>query len=288
MARPSRIITTMRSTQRDDEPKSVLARAFALLTCFTANDTDLSLAKLASRTGIPKATVHRLVGQLAQCGAVERTPAGVRLGMRLFELGQLAPRHRDLREAALPHMEDLARATAHTVHLAVLDGTEVVYLEKLTGRHGPPLPSRVGGRMAAHCTGVGKALLAFSPAAAVNEVVASELVRRTPHTITLPAVLRRELADIRRSGLAFDREESTPGVVCVACPVFGPTGAVVAAVSITGWSNRLDTGRVASAVRTATLAISRQLGAVPPPYPRSGSAGAASSSTREVLRSSII
>lgn len=267
MALEKRIVATMRSTQRDDEPRSVLARAFAILTCFSASDVDLSLAEVAIRTGIPKATVHRLVGQLARCGAVEQTAAGVRLGMKLFELGQLAPRHRDLREAALPHMEDLVQATAHTVHLGVLEGTDVVYLEKLTGRLGPPLPSRIGGRMPAHCTGIGKALLAFSSPAAVNEVAASKLARRTPHTITLPAVLRRELDDIRRSGLAFDREESTPGVLCVACPVFGLSDDVVAAVSISGWSNRLDPGRVASAVRTATLAISRQLGAVHPPRP---------------------
>ncbi len=249
----------------------MLSRAFALLTCFTEADGDLSLAELSRRTGIPKATVHRLVSQLAHWGAVEQTPAGVRLGMRLFELGQLAPRQRDLREAARPHMEDLRQATADTVHLAVLDGSDVVYLEKLTGRRGPPLPSRVGGRMPAHCTGVGKSLLAFSPDATVAEVVASGLVRRTPRTITIPAVLLRELADIRRSGLAFDREESTPGVVCVACPVLGRTGDVVAAVSISGWSNRLDPGRVASAVRTATLAISRQLAPVRAPGPRPGS-----------------
>jgi IclR family acetate operon transcriptional repressor len=274
----------VRSTQRDVGPKSVLGRAFALLGCFTVADAELSLAEMSARTGIPKATVHRLVGQLAEWGAVEQTPAGVRLGMRLFELGQLAPRHRDLRESALPHMEDLLQATAHTVHLAVLDGTEVVYLEKLTGRGGPPLPSRVGGRMPAHCTGVGKALLAFSPTATVAEVAGSELVRRTPHTVTTPAALTRELADIRRSGFAYDREESTPGVVCVACPVLGTTGDVVAAISISGWSNRLDTGRVASAVRTATLSISRQLGAGRSAGPRPPSGGTASASPSRVLR----
>lgn len=284
MAPRDRIITRMRSTQRDAGQRSVLGRAFALLTCFTAADSELSLAELSGRTGIPKATVHRLVGQLAQWGAVEQTPAGVRLGMRLFELGQLAPRHRDLRESALPHMEDLQQATAHTVHLAVLDGTEVVYLEKLLGRGGPPLPSRVGGRMPAYCTGVGKALLAFSPDAAAVEAATSDMVRLTPHTITIPAVLQRELADIRRSGLAFDREESTPGVVCVACPVLGRAHDVVAAVSISGWSNRLDTGRVASAVRTATLSISRQLGAVQSTLGPAATGTGASATASGVLR----
>lgn len=255
----------MRSTQRDDGRKSVLGRALALLVSFAAADTELSLAELSRRTGIPKSTVHRLVIELAEWGILEQTPAGVRLGMRLFELGLLAPRQRGLREAAQPYLDDLHEATRETVHFAVLDGVEVVYLEKLPGRGGPALPSRTGGRMPAYCTGVGKALLAFSPPEVVDAAVAAGLGRLTPHTVVSPALLRRELGDIRRSGLAYDREESTPGVVCVASPVLAADGGPIAALSITGWANRLDPARVASAVRTATLAIGRQLGAVPRP-----------------------
>ncbi|MEX2288957.1 MAG: IclR family transcriptional regulator [Mycobacteriales bacterium] len=252
----------MRSIQRDDGENSVLGRALSLLHAFTPHDADLSLAELSRRTGIPKATVHRLVGELGRWGMVEPGPAGVHLGMRLFELGQLAPRQRSLREAALPYLNDLHEATHETVHLAVLeevDAPEVVYLEKLTGKGGPALPSRVGGRMPTYCTAVGKALLAFSPVSTVEAVLSGGLTRLTPYTIALPALLHRELGDIRRSGVAFEREESTPGVVCVACPVVAADGSALAAVSIAGWSNRLDTGRVASAVRTASLAISRQL-----------------------------
>jgi IclR family acetate operon transcriptional repressor len=251
----------MRSTHRDGVPHSVLGRALTLLHAFTPGDTDLSLSELARRTGIPKATVHRLVTELASWGIVEQAGGGVRLGMRLFELGQVAPHQRTLREAAVPYLNDLHEATNETVHLAVLEGAqalEVVYLEKLPGRSGPPLPSRVGGRMPTHCTAVGKALLAFSPASTVQAILADGLRRLTPYTIVLPALFQRELADIRRSGIAFEREESTTGVLCVACPVLQPDGRAVAAVSIAGWSNRLDTGRVASAVRTASLAISRQ------------------------------
>jgi IclR family acetate operon transcriptional repressor len=252
----------MRSTQRDGPQNSVLGRALTLLHAFTPGDAALSLAELSRRTGIPKATVHRLVGELARWGVIEQSGSGVHLGMRLFELGQLAPRQRSLREAALPYLNDLHEATHETVHLAVLEGVEgleVVYLEKLKGKGGPPLPSRVGGRMPSYCTAVGKALLAFSAPSTVEAVVAAGLVRLTPYTIVLPALLQRELSDIRRSGVSYEREESTPGVVCVACPILGPDGRGVAAVSIAGWSNRLDTGRVASAVRTASLAISRQL-----------------------------
>jgi IclR family acetate operon transcriptional repressor len=253
----------VRSIQRDDSPKSVLGRACAVLTCFGPGDTELSLAELGRRTGIPKPTVHRLVVALDEWGIVERTArGGVRLGMRLFELGQLVPRQRGLREAARPFLSDLYRATDETVHLAVLDGVEVVYLDKLTGRRGPALPSMVGGRMPAYCTGVGKALLAYSPPAVLHAVVAAGLPRRTPHTIVMPGLLQREIDAVRERGVAFEREESTAGVTCAACPVLDAGGAAIAAISITGWTTALDVARVAPAVRTAALGLSRQLGSV--------------------------
>jgi IclR family acetate operon transcriptional repressor len=253
----------MRAIQRDDGPNSVLGRALTLLHCFGPQDGDLSLGELSRRTGIPKATVHRLVSELARWGVVERADQGVHLGMRLFELGQLAPRQRTLREAALPYLRDLHEATRETVHLAVLDegGLEVVYLEKVSGKRGPALPSRVGGRMPSYCTGVGKALLAFSPPSVIDAVLAAGLNRVTAFTIVVPGLLRRELAEVRRTRLSFEREESTPGVVCVASPLFGPDQRVIGAVSIAGWSHRLDTERVSAAVRTASVSISRELGA---------------------------
>jgi IclR family acetate operon transcriptional repressor len=238
-----------------------------LLHCCAAQEADLSLGELSRRTGIPKATVHRLISELAAWGVVEQTGSGVRLGMRLFELGQRAPWQRNLREVALPYLRDLHEVTRETVHLAVPDdegGVEVVYLEKVSGRGGPALPSRVGGRMPSYCTGVGKAMLAFSPSS-TEAVVAAGLERLTAFTIVAPALLRRELAHVRRTGVAFEREESTLGVVCVASPVFGANSRAVAAVSIAGWSSKLDTARVSSAVRTASLSISRQLGADPTP-----------------------
>jgi DNA-binding IclR family transcriptional regulator len=251
----------VRSIQRDGGPNSVLGRAFALLASFGPRDTELSLSELGRRTGIPKPTVHRLIVEMDSWGIVERTPRGVRLGMRLFELGQLAPRQRGLREAARPFLDDLYQATHETVHLAVLDGVEVVYIDKLTGRRGPALPSMVGGRMPAYCTGVGKALLAYSPPAVLHDVVAAGLRRRTAHTIVMPGLLEREVAAVRRRGVAFEHEESTAGIACAACPVLDADGSALAAISITGWTTALDVMRVAPAVRTAALGLSRQLGA---------------------------
>ncbi|MGD9988903.1 IclR family transcriptional regulator [Pseudonocardia sp.] len=253
----------MRSTQRNgspDAPNSVLGRALTVLTAFGLGDDELSLAELVRRTGIAKATVHRLVTELAQWGVVERTPGGgVRLGIRLFELGQLVPRQLGLREAAAPFLADLFEATHETVHLATPEGTEVVYVQKLEGRAGPRVPSRVGGRMPMHCTGVGKAILAFGSPALLDAVLRAGLGRRAPRTIIAPGLLCAELERIHERGVAYEREESGIGVTCVAAPVLGVDGHAVAALSITGWVNRFDPERLAPAVRTAALGLTRAL-----------------------------
>ncbi len=250
----------MCSAERNGPPVTVIGRAALLLDCLAAGDSP-GISELARRSGLAKTTVFRLVHELASCGLVEVTGGGVRLGMRLFELGQNVPRQRSLTEAALPYMRDLQQATGDTVHLAVLDRAEVVYLQILHGRGTRQLPSRVGGRMPAHATGVGKAILAFSPPEVAGALIDGGLERCTPRTIAAPGALRRELARIRDRGVSFDREESGPGIVCAASPVFGRGGPVVAAMSLTGWSSQLDLNRVAPAVRTAALALSRQLGA---------------------------
>src|SRR5260370_18477825 len=137
-------------------------RAFALLDAFTPADPELSLAELCRRTCIAKPTAHRILAGLSAWGLVERSGDAYRLGMGLFELGTRAPAQLTLREAAAPILADLAEATHQTVHLAVLRGTHVAHIEKLPGRSSPQVGSRLGGRMAAYCTRVGEALLAYS------------------------------------------------------------------------------------------------------------------------------
>jgi IclR family acetate operon transcriptional repressor len=252
----------MRSTEWNDSPgslDSVLARAYAIVSAFNSDDESVKLSELARRTGLPKATVHRFLQQLCLINIVERTAHGYQLGMRLFELGMRQPVSRDLRAAAVPILGDLRDATHETVHLAVLDDAEVLYVEKLVGHHGPPLASRVGGKLPAHCTGVGKALLAFGPKDVAEAVLRGPLRRLTPRTIVLPGPLSRELAKIRREGVAYESEESAVGVVCAACPIMGPEGIAVAAISVAGWAHSFDPLRFAPAVRTAALAVSRQL-----------------------------
>lgn len=238
---------------------SYLHRVVTVLRAFQAEDGVLGAAELARRTGIPKSTVHRITVALTDEGLLERQGSGVRLGLRLFEIGQQVSHQRVLREAALPFMTDLHEATRQTIHLAVLEGAEVVYVEILPGQGGPALPSRVGGRLPAHATGVGKAILAFSPHEVVQAVLAGQLTRVSARSIMAPGLLARELARIHQDGVAFDHEESGPGIACAASPVLGVDGYARGALSISGWSNRIRLDRVAPAVHTAALSLSRAL-----------------------------
>lgn len=255
----------MRSSDRNDvaqvAPASVLGRAAAVVGAFDEHHPVLGIADLARRTGLAKSTVHRLVTELVGLRVLDRAeqePGHYRLGMWLFELGELVPAHRTLSEAALPVMEDLLEATHQRIHLAVLDGVDVVYVEIL-GALDRSVASRTGGRIPAHATGVGKAMLAYSPKAVVRERVDAGLPRLTPRTITTPGALARELQDIRTEGTAYDREESHVGISCVAAPVFGSSRRVRAGLSITGRTGTLDPVRYGVAVRTAAATLSRTL-----------------------------
>lgn len=249
----------MRHTSRAGVPPSVLGRALTLLSSFRADDQALTLTELSRRSGLPKPTAHRLLKELETWGMVERTGDGVRLGLRLFELGQLAPRQRQLREVAAPALAQLQAQSGLTVHLAVLDGADVVYVEKLNPASGPVLPSRVGGRMPAHCTGVGKALLAYASTDALGWIGDAKFDRRTPRTVTMVGLLGRELKAVRERDLAFDREECTAGVGCVAVPVRDGEGSAVAALSVSGWSSQLRVPRLTVMLRQAADAVARAL-----------------------------
>ena len=184
-------------------------------------------------------------------------------GLRLFELGESAARPRDLRKLALASMADLRNAVGLTIHLAVLEQFEVVYIEILPSRSAPRLPSRVGGRMPAHATAVGKALLAEAPPGVLDEFLTRDLRKVGPNTITTATRMRSELGRIRAAGVAYEREESGPNVACAASSVRIHGGAAVAAISAAGGSRNFDVRRVGLAVRTAAESITRQLATRP-------------------------
>jgi DNA-binding IclR family transcriptional regulator len=238
---------------------SSLTRGLSLLELFTVEDSQLSVSEMARRSGIPKSTTHRLVSDLLAWGALERAPGGVRLGVRMFELGHLVPTQRSMRELAAPYAHNLNEVTGLTSNLAVRDGQDIVYVEKVSSRSLRVPHSRTGGRLPLHCTALGKAILAHSDPAFIESVLAGELRPRSPRTISDPKVLRRELATVRETKVAYDVEESQLGLFCVATPLFGRRGALVGAISVTGATELAQAQRFAPAVRMTALALSRAL-----------------------------
>ncbi len=217
---------------------SAIERMTLILDAFD-EDTELSQSDLVRRTRLPKATIHRTVGLLVEFGWLQRLGDRYRLGTRLFEMGGRVVTTSRLREAAIPFLEDLYEATHEIVNLGVLDGTEVMYIEKIGSHRRIDTPARVGHRFPAHCTALGKAILSTAPADLVDRVVAEGLARRTDKTIVAPDLFRRELARIAAETIAIDDGEFADGMMCFAAPIRG-SGRAIAAVSVTGPRTRMD------------------------------------------------
>lgn len=210
-------------------PSSVMQKAFDLLQVFR-NGRVLTLSEVARRAGLPKSTAYRVLGMLVQVGAVEHAGTGYRIAFRMMALGAASPEGA-VRNVALPYLLDLHRAVGHTIHLCVLRGPEVVYVEKLYTPRARLFATEVGMVLPAHCTSVGKALLAYTDPDLAEATTTGRLRALTAASVRDPALLRRELRRVRQRGVATDVEEAVPGRSCVAMPiVFG--GEAVAAVSI--------------------------------------------------------
>ncbi|WP_328876178.1 IclR family transcriptional regulator [Streptomyces sp. NBC_00287] len=249
----------MSPTERDDPSGGMggLDRAAAILGAFDAKHRELTLASLVARCGLPRSTTHRIADRMLKLGWLDKPHGRYRIGNRLFEISSLAPIKHELREAVLPFLQDLHHATKATVQLGVLEGTQILVVERITGHRPMPMLSQAGGIIPAYCSGLGRAILAYAEPATVDAVLSSELPRRTPRTLTRPLAIRRELASIPTRGWAVDREEGVIGVSCVGAPVFGPLGDVVAAVSATGPNHLIRADRIGPAVRLAAAAASR-------------------------------
>lgn len=243
-----------------DSGRSVTARALSVLTAFDAEHARLTLTAIARRADIPLATAHRLVRELEMWGALERDHEGrYAVGLRLWEIGLLAPVNSRLREAALPHLQELCQNTHENVHLAVRDGVDAMYVEKLTTPRAVSIVSRAGGRLPLHATGVGKVLLAHAPAAAVHECCELGLTRHTPYTITEPGRLGRELQAVRARGFAQANEEMTLGNCSVAVPVQDADGTVVAALGVVTHSTRAEVAKLVKPLFPAAEGIAQRL-----------------------------
>ena len=237
---------------------SVTSRALSLLAAFDAQHRGLTLSELAGLAGMPVPTAHRLAGELTAWGALERMPSGrYVVGRRLWDLGRLAPVQSGLVETASPYLHDLYGATRATVHLAVRDDLEVLYLDRVRGLASVPVVSTIGSRLPLHATGVGKVLLAHAPPE-VRRRALTQLVRVTAHTVTSVSVLQDQLDRVLSEGLATTSEEMSVGASSLAAPVVRD-GQVVAALGVVVASLRRDRVRLEAALRVAALGIGRAL-----------------------------
>jgi DNA-binding IclR family transcriptional regulator len=240
---------------------SVSARLLALLEVFTAERPQLTLSEISRRAGVPLSTTHRLVGELSAWGALERGEDNrYRIGLKLWELGSLAPRGLPLREVALPVMEDLYEATHENVQLSVLEGGGAVFVERLAGRNAVRTLVRVGGRFAMHATAGGLVLLAHAPTELQEEVLSAPLQPFTERTVVDPLALRRMLADVRRSGFSLSDRQVTMDAISVGAPVLGPHDEVIAALSVVVVHEGSRPRELVPLVRAGARAISRLLG----------------------------
>ena len=248
---------------RNAEPgRSVTSRLSALLFAFRSGNSSLTLADLTRRTGMPHATVRRLVLELLSEGLLERTADGKYvIGIRVWELGTLAPRTLPLRTVALPFMEDLHAALQQHVQLAVLEGIEAVVVERMSTSKALGLVSQVGGRLPLHSSGVGKVLLAHGGESLLQQVTVEGLKAYTPTTITDPEQLRSDLGEYRRKGFALVNQETSRDAQSVATAIFGTSGVCVAALSVVVAAGTVNLNSVVPAVVAAGRGISRGLGA---------------------------
>ncbi|MFD4351179.1 IclR family transcriptional regulator [Nocardia sp. NPDC058518] len=237
---------------------SVTSRALAILGAFDQRHRRLTLTELATRADLPLPTAHRLVGELLAWGALSRTEAGhLVIGRRLWDIGLLAPVQSGLRQIASPYLHDLYGATLATVHLAVRDGHQVLYLDRLSGHASVPVVSTIGSRLPLHATGVGKVLLAHAPADIRADVLA-HLSRITPYTVNQPGQLSRQLDAVLTDDYATTVQEMSLGACSVAVPIRSG-GAVVAALGVVVPSLNRNQARLVSALQVAARGIGRSI-----------------------------
>ncbi|RFU87995.1 IclR family transcriptional regulator [Streptomyces triticagri] len=213
-----------------------VTRSLDILELFLEGDGTLSAPEVTRSLGLPRTTVHELIATLtarSYLAPVPSRPGRYRLGVRTYQLGSRYAEDLDLSAEGRQVATEVARTCDETVHVAILEGTDVIYIAKVDSTHAVRMVSAAGRRLPAHCTSVGKMLLASLPGTELEARLADlELTAMTPHSITEPVELRTALDTVRQRGVAVEHRESNPDVSCVAAPVRDRTGRVVAALSI--------------------------------------------------------
>ena len=244
---------------------SSVANAILLMKAFSDEQSELGISALAERLGLAKSTVHRLASTLLEAGMLEQNKetGRYRLGLAVFELGSLVRRRFDMSFEAKPWLMTLREQTGETVNLSILDHGSIVCVNFLESKKVNRITSGIGLRKPIHCTAEGKALAAFQSASIIQQIIEVKLERRTSRTVVSPSTLKEEFASIRSRGYATDDEEYETGVRGIAAPIMDDSGLPVAAVGVTGPTQRLTKTHLLSLARHVTAAaqeISARIG----------------------------
>lgn len=234
-----------------------VATALELLECLSAEE-ELGVAELGRRLGIAKSTAHRILSTLRSKGYVQQVPEtrNYRLGLRLHELGALVASRSQLRDQALPLLEALRAQTGETVHIAVPEGAQMFYVERLESYHGLRFSSRVARVRPIHLTSSGKAVAAFNQAVA-DAAIDAGFTPKTPRSIRTKEQFLRCLAETRKRGYAYSVGEDEPGLASVAAPVLDHTGVARAAISVAGPVTRISEAHISQVARRVMAAASQ-------------------------------
>lgn len=261
-----------RSKSSNLSASTSLQRGLAILSAFGGHRQPLGISDLAGLVKMTPSTVHRYVRTLTALGYLQQDPATkkYRLDFKVVDLGLAVINSLDVRDVARPYLHELGQTTGLTVNMAVLDGPDIVYIERIHGRLSIDLNLHVGSRQPAYCTSMGKVLLAFTDQPRADDLLAqTDFVHRGPNTITSPDYLRAELETVRRLGFAINNEELAYGLRSIAAPVRNASDVVVAAINLSGGPYTLtQIGELlAPPLLAAAQTISRQLGAPSPARP---------------------
>ncbi|OON41474.1 hypothetical protein BTJ39_05825 [Izhakiella australiensis] len=249
-----------------------LTKVLQVLECFSRRDANLTPAEIATRTGLPRATTHRLVSSLRDIGLLEQNGKRdtYKLGMKLFQLGNLVLHNLDLDSHARPWTAQLQLITGENTHLCIFDGAQMAYVERQTmNTSGNTMITRIEAAPV-YCTSVGKAFLAWQSEALINKIIADTLPARTPFTLTEGDALKADLALSRQRGYSLDLQENELDIHCVGAPIFGANGQVFAAISVSGPAERLPLARLEGLsllVIDTAQKISHELGWTPDKTP---------------------
>jgi len=246
----------------------ILAKGLNLLEILAQSAKGMTAVELADSVGVHKTTVYRYLNTLLQAGYLQTNGDGLyRLGNKILQLSGQLLRRMPIRETAHPFLVKLSAETQKTVHLCVLDGMDVVYIDKIENQRSLPMISRIGSRAPAYCTGIGKALLSTLPTDQVVSLLQEgTLEKRTPTTITDPMQLLEELKITAARGYAIDNGEHEEGIKCFAATIRAYGAEIVGAISITGlkreFDNSAESEKMIAVVKKTVDEISQALGYV--------------------------